>query len=217
VLKFDALSPAREELLSAPALTLERGAPGEADEADVRAAIERRDWRAAVSLLMERHGDAIHRFCRQMTEDDALAADLLQVTFLQAFVDLQTFSGRSLVRTWLYGIARHRCIDALKARRRWRARFQLADRDETELDAADPAPSAEKRMSRQELVAALEHCLARLAPAVRTALLLRYVEDLPYDEIAGICEERAGTLRTRVARAMPLLRRCVEARGGSAS
>jgi RNA polymerase sigma factor (sigma-70 family) len=194
----------------------EEQTPAGPEEEDVQEAIARRDWKGAVTLLMQRYGDSIYRFCRQMTGDDVLAADIHQITFMQAFVDLENFSGRSLVRTWLFSIARHRCIDALKARRRWRVRFTLLELPDGEsIDSIDPTPPPDARMSKQELIAALEHCMGRLAPAVRTTVLLRYVEGFSYDEISRVCNERAGTLRTWVARAMPVLRRCVEARGGT--
>ena len=208
------MSPAAET--RAPPAEEDDG-PAEPDEADVLAALERRDRRTATALLMERHGEAVYRFCRQMTGDDALAADVHQVTFLQAFVDLETFSRRSRVRTWLFGIARHRCLDALKARRRWRHRFGSAVGDDEggPIDSIDPAPRADARLGRQELIQALELCMDRLAPAVRTAVLLRFVEGFTYDEMARVCDEQASTLRTRVSRAMPVLRRCVEAHGGA--
>jgi RNA polymerase sigma factor (sigma-70 family) len=191
-------------------------APAEREDPDIQEALGRRDWKAAVTLLMQRYGDSIYRFCREMTNDDVLAADIHQVTFMQAFEDLERFSGRSLARTWLFSIARHRCIDALKARRRWSIRFTPLDEEDTEAPGSiDPTPSADARMSKQELVAALEQCLRRLSPAVRTVVLLRFVEGFSYDEIARVCDERAGTLRTWVARAMPVLRRCVEGLGGT--
>ena len=183
-------------------------------EAEFADAIARADWRGALTLLMERYGDAIYRFCRQMIGDETLAADVHQLTFVQAFSDLASFSGRSLVRTWLFGIARHRCVDALRARRRWQGRFEPLKSEGDRSESIDPAPPADERMSRQEIVAALDRCLGELASGVKIVVLLRHVEGFSYEDMSRICGERAGTLQARVARAMPVLRACIERRTG---
>lgn len=184
------------------------------DEHAARSAIERRDWRAATGALMACHGVALHRYCRQMVGDDALAEDIHQQIFVTAYRDLPTFEGRSSLKTWLYGIARHRCLDAIKIRRRRDNRF-VSD-DETAAATEDTStPGALQRFATAELAAALGHCLDELAPAVRDAVLLRYREGFQYDEMSDLCGDKAGTLQQRVARALPVLRRCLERRLGS--
>jgi len=184
------------------------------DEADIHAAVARGDRDAALTLLMRRFGDAVYRHISMMVRDPDLAADVHQQTFIEAFRDLDDFAGRSRFRTWLYAIARHRSLDALKSSRRRDQRF-LADAT-AETDAPDLQPSAADRLDEHRLGSALDECLQQLAPAARMAVLLRYQEGLPFDEIARICRERAGTLQQRVARALPVLRQCVERRGQGA-
>ena len=58
----------------------------------------------------------------------------------------------------------------------------------------------------------LAECLQKLQPAARQAVVLRYQEELSYDEAAAVSGVRVGTLQQRVARALPVLRKCVEAR-----
>lgn len=215
MLRFSGLAPAgKEHVVTTGAASPDGWGPARVDEEDINQALARRDWKAGVTLLMQRYGQAIYRFCRQMIGDDALAEDVHQLTFTQAFTDLPTFSGRSLVRTWLFSIARHRCSDALKARRRRSLRFQpLTPEAITAAEKTEREPAPDERMDRQQMVAALEQCLERLAPSVRMVVLLRYAEGFSYEDLSRICGERAGTLQARVARAIPVLRECLEQRG----
>lgn len=196
-------------------MTGARPTPGEPrdPEADALTALDRGDREAALTLLMDAYGTAIYRFCRRMVTDEELAEEAHQMTFVQAFEALETFSRRSSLRTWLFSIARHRCLDALKIARRRRRRFEpMAEAPET----PDPAAAAEDHLADRDRTRALRRCLERLPPQVRTAVLLRFQQELTYPEIAAICRQRAATLQARVARSLPTLRRCLESLGQAA-
>lgn len=174
------------------------------------AALDRRSHEEALAVLMREYGSAVYRYCRQMVGDDDLAEEIQQMTFVQAYESLPRFARRSSLRTWLFGIARHRCLDAAKMTRRRRKRFGPLE------DAPDlPAPggSAEDRLAERSRAGALESCLRKLAPRVRDAIVLRFQQGLSYPEIARLSGEKAPTLQVRVARALPVLRRCLEDKG----
>jgi RNA polymerase sigma factor (sigma-70 family) len=156
---------------------------------------------------MQTHGADIHRFCVSMLGDRSLADDAHQSTFVRAYETLGSYSGQGSLRAWLFGIARHRCLDAAKISRRWRFRFHLSA-DAGERDA-DTRPAAEQALESQGRTAALATCLRELAPHIRLAVLLRYEEGLGYEEIARMSRERAPAVQARVARALPVLRECV--------
>jgi len=183
-------------------------------EDEVDAALSTGDRHRAFSLLMARYGDQVFRYAVAVTGDAQLAEDVRQQVFVEAYRDLPTFASRSPVRGWLFAIVRHRCLDATKASRRWGSRYKNERTLESEIDDAEPGDHLDvRRMARM-----LENCLPRLAPAAREAILLRYQQELSYDEAAAITGERPGTLQQRVARALPMLRQCVEAQmrpGGS--
>jgi len=179
-------------------------------EAEALDALRRKDRRQALTVLMQAYGDDLYRHCRHMLGDDDLAADVHQTVFVHAYRDLERFSGRSTLRTWLYGIARHRCLDAFKAKRRRRRRFVITE----ELpQLADPQPRVDQRLECCGGAAALELAVQKLKPKARIAVLLRYHDGLTYEEMAEVCGERAPTLQARVARALPVLRRSLEAPG----
>lgn len=179
-------------------------------EQEALAALDRGDTRAALEVLMRAYKAAVFRFCRRMLGDDALADDVRQQTFIQAFSDLPRFSRRSSLRTWLFSVARHRCLDASKIRQRSQQLF-LHPGDLP--DQPDGSESAEHRVQRGSVQRAIDACLNELTPATRAAVVLRYVQNFSYEEMAVACGEKAGTLQARVARSMPLLQQCLEAKG----
>ncbi len=173
-------------------------------------ALERADREGALSILMSAYGTGVYRFCLQLVGDPDLAEDVHQMTFVQAFRDMGRFKGRSTLKTWLFGIARHRSLDALKSRRRREQRFPpghaIAER-------SDPSANAEQGMLRRSVRQAISDCLGELTPRVRATFALRFQHAFTYPEIAEIGGELATTLQARVARALPVLRLCLENRG----
>jgi RNA polymerase sigma-70 factor, ECF subfamily len=181
---------------------------GPFDEDEIDAALAGGDRQRAFTLLMQRYGDQVYRYAMAMTGGDTqVAEEVRQQVFVEAYRDLPGFAARSPVRGWLFGIVRHRCLDASKALRRWGLRYKNEPSPESEVDDTEPGDQLDVR----RLARLLEGCIAELAPAAREAILLRYQQELSYDEAAAITGERPGTLQQRVARALPVLRRCVEA------
>lgn len=187
-----------------------RSAADEALEREILTALARGDREGALTRLMQGYGRPLYRFCLGVVADPGLAEEAHQMTFVQAFEGVGSFGGRSSVKTWLFGIARHRCLDALKVSRRRTRRFPLMD----ELpDAPAPEGGTDDRMVTAETRRALAECLGELPAKVRAALALRFQQSLSYPEIAVIAGERAATLQARVARSLPLLKRCLEGKG----
>ncbi len=169
---------------------------------------------------MRLHGDAVYRLCRGLVVDADLAADVHQTVFVEAYRDLSRFDGRSSFKTWLNAIARHRCLDALKTTRRRNARFQTfggASEESRVAEVPDEAPTPEAVAAQASTRVPLERCLEALQPNTRSAVLLRYQEASSYDELGRLFGEQPGTIQARVARALPVLRKCLEGAGVSAA
>jgi RNA polymerase sigma factor (sigma-70 family) len=179
-------------------------------ESDAIRALAHGDRGHALDVLMGAYGRMVYAYCCRMLVDSDLANDVLQTTFLQAFEDLDRFDGRSSLRTWLFGIAHHRCLDALKARRRRQNRL---DSLEAVQHVPDPAEGVEEAAAARERSLALGACFEQLDARIREALLLRFNLGFSYPEIAAICNERAPALQARVTRALPVLRRCLQSKG----
>jgi RNA polymerase sigma-70 factor (ECF subfamily) len=179
-------------------------------DSDVVALVANGDMTGALRRLMQRHGTAVYRYCREALRDATLADDVQQQVFIEAFRDLRSFHGRSSVRTWVFAIARHRVLDAAKARHRAQSHVDASDA----ATVPDPRPSPGETIDDARLHEALLACLAELPEQVRTVLLLRFQQGFTFEEMAVVCQERPGTLQAKVTRALPVLRACIENRTG---
>lgn len=173
-------------------------------------ALGRKDFDSALEILMDNYGTPVFRYCLKMLRNRETAQDVLQTTFVNAYRSFKSFSARSSLRTWLFGIAHHRCLDEIRTSRRRRDRFDVVD--DLPVRAA-PDQSVEGLLVEQAYRTALNDCLHELASGSRSAVLLRFSEELKYPEIARILKVGAATCQARVTRALPQLRRCLETKG----
>jgi RNA polymerase sigma-70 factor, ECF subfamily len=179
-------------------------------DSEVRDLVRHGELRAALCRLMQRHGAAVYRYCREQLRDPVLAEDVQQQVFIAAYCDLSTFSGRGTLRSWLFGIAHHRVIDAARARGRSPAFVSITKAAEV----VDPCVPADEACDDERLRAALVVELAALPVHTRSAILLRYQHGMSFEEMAQISGEKPGTLSARVSRAIRVLRERIEARLG---
>jgi RNA polymerase sigma-70 factor (ECF subfamily) len=178
-------------------------------EAACHACIAAARPKLALVLLMRAYQHQLRRFCAGLLRDEELARDVVQVVFFQAYRTLTRFEARSSLKNWLYGIARHRCLDELCRRRSWRR--MLAMRAVTAELTVDPHDPREEEQARAR-TSALHQCLARLRPRDRELLLLRFQGGLSYDEIAARLGDNSGALRVRACRLLRMLRRSLQLR-----
>lgn len=142
--------------------------------------------------LFRRHEGALGRFLAQMTRDRDLADDLLQETFLTAFRDIAALPRElSDQRAWLFTVARHRALHALRGRRRQR---ELLERVAAGVAARPTEPSDEPTWLRDLLV-------RTLSPKDRSLLLCRYVFGFTAEELARMTNQTPAAVRQRLSRA----------------
>lgn len=156
------------------------------------------DDRDAFGELVQRHQSAVRRFLRQLAGGDAaLADDLAQETFLQAYRSLARFRGDSGFPTWLLGIAHNHFRNALRRRRN----VALPPVESASPLGATPSLARDVAL-RQDLADALH----RLDPDEQTALHLFYQQGLSHPEIAAVAGWPLGTVKTHLARGKDKLR-----------
>ena len=98
------------------------------------------------------------------------------------------FRGEASLRTWLMGIAHHRCGDAIKARTRRSSKIEL-DAARVE-DHGDPAVESSEKLEQARLIATLEGCLGELSPELREPVLLRFLSGMTYEEPISVRRPR---------------------------
>ncbi len=165
----------------------------------------------AYEQLIERFQTPIYNLAFRLLNDQADASDVLQEVFLKVFRNIGHFRGECSLRTWLYRIA----VNESHNRRRWLFRHRPG---ETGIDAAtDDSEMWEKPLfdtsetpfdftMNREAQLLLEEGLAAINPVFRSALVLREVEDMSYEEIAEILEISIGTVKSRIVRGREALR-----------
>jgi RNA polymerase sigma-70 factor (ECF subfamily) len=201
----------------APAVAVRRGATPHARassgvvENDARGAgsSSAGDRRTAIVDLIRAHGDAVLGLCVRVLRDRELAEEVRQQTFLEAFRDFDRFQGRSSRRTWLLGIAGHRCLDVI---RRQHSGWIESD-DGALINRHDPGTGPREQLEQAQLAAALEDCMRSLSPEVRMTVLMRFQTELSYAQLAVQLSTTADALQMRVTRALSRLRRCLESKG----
>jgi len=172
-------------------------------------AVRASDAAVALPLLMGRYQLTVYRYCRRLLGNDADGQDVLQIVFLQAFQAIQCRAEIQNVRAWLIGIARNRCLDRL----RWRRRGPLLVEDADLERIADPDDPREPPLGDARAREVLDTCLDALDARSRAVVLLRFHDELSYDAISRLTGDTPGALRVRVARALVALRRCMERKG----
>ena len=153
----------------------------------------------AYGVLVARYRDRYARYALHMLGNRQDAEETLQDAFTRAYRSLARCDDPERFGAWLFRILVNRCRTA-GARRNRRARTFVFDEAALH-DAAEDHP-AERAAWREEIT----HALARLRPEQREAFLLKYVEDLGYDEMSKLTGVGVSALKMRVMRACDRLR-----------
>lgn len=149
--------------------------------------------REAFSVLFERYAPRVYRTALRITGDPGDADDATQEVFLRLHDQLHRFEERSSFSTWIYRVTVNLAIDRTRTQAR-----RPGSIDGVDTQAPDSATAPAERGDLERAVIA---ALSGLSEKLRTALVLRYLEDLSYEEIADVLECSIGTVKSRLARA----------------
>ncbi len=153
----------------------------------------------AFAELIDRYKVAVHNLCARMLNDPTEAEDAAQEVFLRAYNQLATYQSGRRFSTWILSIASHYCIDLLRRRRPTVDIENIAFWKQS--DQPEPEETALLGETRDEV----RELLAKLPEKYRGVTVLRYWQDLSYDEIAEATNLSVGTVKTRLFRARELL------------
>lgn len=169
------------------------------------AAAERR---RAASLLLERYQDRVYLWCFRMVREHEQALDAAQEVLVSAYRKLGSFEGRSEFSSWLFMIARNRCLSVLR-------RPSVFEEDGDAPEATDPAPLPDRRLEENlDEEAFLELVRGHLDPLEQEALWLRCIERVPIDEMTQTLRlESASGARGLLQRARRKLRVAMATQG----
>jgi RNA polymerase sigma-70 factor (ECF subfamily) len=156
--------------------------------------------------LVESHRDRVYRFCFYYLGRGEDAEDVTQEVFIRLWSNLGNVSPAK-IPAWINRVTRNACIDVV--RRKISYRKVVADHDDPELllaSAPDTQNDSSARIEAADLQRELLRAIQNLAEPYRSVLLLREVEDLPYNEIAEALEMPLNTVKVYVHRGRRALR-----------
>jgi RNA polymerase sigma-70 factor (ECF subfamily) len=168
----------------------------------------------AYSWLIGQFHQPIYGLIYRIVNDPSDAADTTQDVFLKVFRGMKHFHGESSLKTWIYRIALHEAAN----RRRWWFRHKA---QETPIDPVvageyefsgedrlmDPGESPFEKFAHGEVRVAVERALQEVPEPYRTALILRDLEEMSYEEIAEVLSISLGTVKSRITRGRDALRK----------
>ncbi len=152
-------------------------------------------WERIVRLHWRRVFNVAYKFVGKHDE----AEDLTQDIFVKIFKSLGTFDRRANFQTWLISVSRNLCIDHYRSVRKER---QTIDRDvdANELSPTSHEPGPMASLEQQDRVTLLRQALASLPESLRTAVLMRDIQELSYQDIATRLNLPEGTVKSRINR-----------------
>lgn len=166
------------------------------------------DW-----LVTHYHGP-VYNLILGMLGDTADAADAAQEVFLKAFKGIRHFRQGSSLKTWLYRIA---IREALNHRRWFKRHVQKnvsidAEPDEgfAQIDVEDLSATPFDQLAAQEIQLAVQSALQQVPEVFRSAVILRDLEGLSYEEVAEVLEVSVGTVKSRILRGRRALKELLE-------
>jgi RNA polymerase sigma-70 factor (ECF subfamily) len=159
--------------------------------------------REAFRLLFETYKDRVFSIASYSFRGDETAArDVSQQIFLKLMTSIGQFRGDSAFTTWLYRLVVNACADEQRKRRRFLPFGEL--RPTSRIEERRPQ---EKLYAKVEMAQSVQAAISELKPKLRMPILLKYVEDLSYEEIAGVLGCSKGTVASRLNRGHQALAR----------
>lgn len=149
--------------------------------------------------IIKRYQKKLMRYVINITQDEDKAADIVQNTFIKAYINLNGFNIKKKFSSWIYRIAHNEAINLLNKYKK-----QLSLNQDMDLDSGI---SLEDRLIEKELKNRAHFCLGQIPLHYREPLSLYFLEEKSYEEISDILRIPVNTVGTRINRAKILMRK----------
>jgi RNA polymerase sigma-70 factor (ECF subfamily) len=163
---------------------------------------------ASFGILLEKHRSPVVHFLYRMVQNHAVAEELAQEVFLRVYRSRSTYEPTAKFTTWLFRIATHLALNALRDRKNERFEERLND-DSSGMPARqlpDSRPSVEQSMVYQAKLAEIRRAVAALPEKQRAAVLMHKYEEMEYSQIARVLSCSDSAVKSLLFRAYETLR-----------
>jgi len=153
------------------------------------------------SEIVDRYQAKLIRYVFQLLQDEDKAQDVVQNTFIKAFVNLQSFNTKKKFSSWIYRIAHNESINYIK---KYKKEILIKSEGWFE-NVVDDNRNIEEDLEKKEVRIAIKKSINELPINYRSVLVLYFFEDRSYEEISDILRIPVGTVGTRLGRGKKML------------
>ncbi len=149
--------------------------------------------------IVQRYQNKLLRYARYLVSDEQKAQDIVQASFIKAYINLNGFNTKKKFSSWIYRIVHNEAINEVKKHKKEMPILDNVDYQSTQ--------DVEENYSNKEIMKEVEHCLKNMPVLYSEPLALYYLDDKSYDEISDILHIPMGTVATRIKRAKSLMKK----------
>jgi len=150
-------------------------------------------------VIMKRYENKLLRYAVNLIKDKDKVTDIVQESFIKAFVNLNGFDTKKKFSSWMYRIVHNEAMNAVK---RYQKEVSLSDDLDFESDE-----NIEQDFEKKEISIKVEKCLEAIPLLYSEPLTLYYIDEKSYEEISEILRIPMGTVATRISRAKKLMKK----------
>lgn len=151
------------------------------------------------AVIVDRYQGKLLRYARSLIKDENKSLDIVQESFIKAFVNLQSFDTKKKFSSWIYRIVHNEAMNVIK---KYHKEMPILDDIDFPSDE-----NIENDFEQKEITDAVKKCLEEIPLLYSEPLALRYIEEKTYEEISDILRIPMGTVATRINRAKIVMKR----------
>jgi RNA polymerase sigma-70 factor (ECF subfamily) len=163
----------------------------------------------AFGEIVEIYKNSVYQLCYRMLGGQHEAEDMAQEAFIRAYVNINSFNQELKFSTWLFRIATNLCIDRIRKKKPdYYLDAEVSGTEGLNMYSQIPSntPLPEQELESLELHETVQKEILKLPEKYRSAIVLKYIEELSLNEISEILELPLGTVKTRIHRGREALR-----------
>ncbi|MFA5792061.1 MAG: RNA polymerase sigma factor [Candidatus Paceibacterota bacterium] len=150
------------------------------------------------TVIIERYQNKLLRYATNLIKDEHKAIDVVQESFIKAFINLNGFNIKKKFSSWIYRIVHNEAINAVKKYYK-----EIPMPEDVDFQSEE---NIEDDFFKKEIITKVEKCLGKMPLLYSEPLTLRYIEDKSYEEISDILRIPMGTVAIHISRAKILMK-----------
>lgn len=158
----------------------------------------RKENKELYAEIVNRYEDKLMRYATYLISDNDKAADVVQESFIKAFVNLNGFNSKKKFSSWIYRIAHNEAMNAVK-------KYNKESPINQDMDFSSDV-NLEEEFSKKQIQEMAQKCLNNMPIKYSEPLMLHFIEDYSYEDISNILRLPMGTVATRINRAKALMK-----------